>query len=62
MMLFAIIILFFSVNFFESLKFSVEMLSDSITAAETTEPTRLPLPTSSTPAIIFLIASKWYII
>ena len=47
-------ILFFGLSFFESTRFSIQIDGLKITAAEKTEPTRLPLPTSSTPAIIFL--------
>ena len=43
------------VNFFESVNFFISILLLSITAAAYTGPIKLPLPTSSTPAIIFFI-------
>ena len=52
---FSKISLFFLFNFFESLINFLSTFFCNITAAAYTGPIRLPLPTSSTPAIIFFI-------
>ena len=47
--------LFFGVSFFESLKPKIWCSLFKMTAAATTGPASGPLPTSSTPAIIFVL-------
>ena len=51
-------LLFLSVNFFESFKFSTLVFGGKITADAITGPAKAPLPTSSTPSTKILFSLK----